>query len=80
LDLAIQLLLFFRQQLPLPDALPLAFLNLVDDYSCTLALGMLADNLALISNLESLEAFNLHHDVKALLLLNPLALELLVFL
>ena len=80
MDLAVQLLLLFRQQLPLPDALPLAFLNLVDDYGCALALGLLADNLALLSNLKSLEAFNLHHDVKALLLLNPLALELLVFL
>ncbi len=80
LDLAAQLLLFFRQELPLPDALPLAFLNLVDDYGCALALGLLADNLALLSNLKSLEAFNLHHDVKALLLLNPLALEMLVFL
>lgn len=59
------------------DAFEFALLDLVDDDERALLLRLLALDLALLLQLERLESFDLHHEVEALLLFNPLLLETL---
>ena len=61
-------------------ALNFALLDLVNDDRGTHALGFHASLFAFLEDLEFLEAFNFHHEVKAFLLIDPLLLEDLVFL
>lgn len=80
LDLASHLFLFLGKKFSLTNAFFFTFLNLVDDYKCAFALLLLADDLALFSNLKTFQALDLHEQVKLFLLFNPLTFELLVFL
>jgi len=77
-NLARHLFLLLDLLFALLNTLDFSFLNLVDDNHSTLASGLLADNLALLLNLEGLKTLNFHHQVEFLLLLNPLLLEALV--
>lgn len=74
------MLLFFLEHFALLDALDFSLLNLVDNHEGALAAGLLTHALALLSNLESLESFNLHKQVELSLLFDPLGLKLFVFL
>jgi len=72
------LLLLLDLHFLLLDTLDLTLLDLVDNDERTLAAGLHADLLALLLNLEALEAFYLHHKIEFLLLFEPLLLELAV--
>ena len=52
--------------------------DLFDDNSSTAALSLKTESLTFIFSFESLETFDLHHEVKTFLLSKPLSLELLV--
>ena len=73
-----QLLLFALTLLSLLNSIFLAFLNLVNNDSGTSALGLDSQALTLVLGFESLQALDLHHDVKTLLLGKPVTLEKLV--
>lgn len=59
------------------NALLFTFLDLVNDNGSSLLTGNGPAVLTLFLFLERLQSFNLHHEVKALLLLHPLGFELL---
>jgi len=80
LNLASHLFLFFSKKFTLADTFLLTFLNLINNDKCALALLVLANNLALFSHFETLQALDLHQQVKLLLFFDPLTFELLVFL
>jgi hypothetical protein len=80
LDLTSHLFLFFSKKFTLTDAFLLTLLNLVDDDKCAFALLLLANNLTFFCDFETLQALNLHEQVKLFLLFNPLTFEHLVFL
>jgi len=61
------------------DPLEFSLLNLVDDHERPLFLSLLALYLTLLLQLQRLESLDLHHQVKTLLLLDPLSLESLGF-
>ena len=50
---------------------------MIYDHQRTLFLGVLTLNLALLLELEGLESLDFHHQIKALLLFNPLLLKAL---
>ena len=79
LSLANHLVHFPFTHLLLLDPLELSLFNLIDDHEGPLFLGLLALNLTLLLQLQRLESLDLHHQVKALLLLDPLGLESLGF-
>jgi len=64
----------------LSDTFFLTFLNLIDDNECSLALSLLTDDFAFLGYFQSLKTFDLHKQVKFLLFLDPLLLEVFVFL
>ena len=80
LNLASHLFLFFSKKFTLANTFLLPFLNLINNDKCALALLVLANNLALFSHFETLQALDLHQQVKLLLFFDPLTFELLVFL
>lgn len=57
------------------NAVKLTLLNLINDHKGALLLCFLALHLTLFLELEGLQTFNLHHQVKSLLLLDPLLLK-----
>ena len=80
LDLSHHLLLLLLEKLALLDSLSFTLLDLVDNDSSTTSLSFMVHLLALLGSLEALETLNLHHEVEAFLLLNPLLLKSLVLL
>jgi hypothetical protein len=80
LNLACHLFLFFGKKFTLTDTFLLAFLDLINNDKCAFSLLLLANNLALFGYFKTLQALDLHQQVKLFLFLNPLTLELLVFL
>jgi len=80
LNLASHLFLFLGKKFTLTNAFFLTLLNLVDDDKCAFSLLLLANDLTLFSDFETLQALDFHEQVKLFLLLDPLTFELLVFL
>lgn len=74
------MLLLALQLLTLTQALVLTIHDLVDNNGSASALGLDAESLALVLGLERLQTLNLHHEVESFLFVEPLLLELLVFL
>ena len=66
--------------LSLADSLVFTLLNLLNDHGSATLLCLCSQLLALVLGLQSLETLDLHHQVNALLLSEPLLLQLLVFL
>lgn len=79
LSLSLHRLTLHLHKLALLDALDLAFFDLVDDDQSSRALSFLTLADRYLFFLESSQTFNLHHQVKFLLLVNPLLLEAFVF-
>lgn len=76
LNAEFHLLGLFFKDLPFFDSVLLSFLNLIDNDPCALVGGLDTFLLPLLSGLKTLQSFNFHHDVKSLLLADPVALEL----
>ena len=74
------LLLLAFQHLSLLDPLHLPLLNLLNNDSGSSTLGFLSKAFPFVLGLEGLEPLDFHHQVKALLLIDPFGLELLVLL
>lgn len=76
-DVGKELELFLLSHLLLTHAETFTLLDLVDDNLSTAVLRLFAADLAVFLLLEILQAFNFHHEVKFLLLADPLFFELL---
>lgn len=57
------------------DAVKLSLFDLVNNDKRPLLLSLLSQNLAFFLQLEGLESLNLHHEVQAFLLVDPLAFK-----